>query len=237
MGISPKPFLPETLISYILDSEPGHKPGEGWSYSDTGYILAGLVIENATGQCFYQVVTNRFLNPGGLKLTSPSDRKELTGLATGYLSPDNAFGLPARTTIAPGQMAWNPAIEWTGGGFISNPHDLAIWFHKLFSPSSEFSHYGEEMLQAVPVGRHDAPVSCGLGVFIQEDTPLGLTYGHSGWIPGYRSSVQYYPEHDIAVAFQINTDFGFEGNPAEVFDDIKWRLANSYLEFRDLKNR
>jgi len=70
--------------------------------------------------------------------------------------------------------------------------------------------------------------------WLNRDTPVGLTYGHSGWIPGYRSSVQYYPEHGFAVAFQINTDYGFDGDPIEAFDEIKWRLAATHPAYRDV---
>jgi D-alanyl-D-alanine carboxypeptidase len=219
------PFLPETLVSYILNTEPRHEPGKGWSYSDTGYILAGLIIENATGGDFYEEVISRFIHPFGLNFTSPSDRRELPGLATGYLSHENAFGLPCKTTRKPGMMAWHPGIEWTGGGFISNSHDLAMWFYYLFSPNSDLNYIGKEMTNSVEMNKSDSLIKCGLGVFIQKNTPLGITYGHSGWIPGYRSNVQYYPEYDISVAFQINTDYGFEGDPIQVFDQIKWNLA------------
>jgi hypothetical protein len=74
-------------------------------------------------------------------IISPSDQKELPGLATGYLSHDNAFGLPGKTTREPGLMAWHPGIEGTGGGFKSNSEDLVMWFWYLFSPSSDLNHY------------------------------------------------------------------------------------------------
>ena len=227
------PFPPDTLIAYILDREPRHHPGRGWSYSDTGYILVGLIIEKATGKEFYEVVSNYFINPLRLGSTSPSDRPDLEGLASGYLAPDNDFGLPVKTTHTPGIMTWHPGTEWTGGGFISTSQDLAKWFKFLFSPSSEVNNIGKEMLNAVPMHNGDSLKSFGLGVFIQKDTPLGTTYGHSGWIPGYRSNVQYYPEYDMAVSFQINTDFGFQGNPVQVLEEIRVRLAKIVAHIDD----
>ena len=227
------PFSPEALIAYILDAEARHQPGRGWSYSDTGYLLLGLTIEKATGKDFYEVVCHYFLDPLGLEHTSPSNRLDLDGLVSGYLAPDNDFGLHYKTTHKPGVMMWHPGIEWTGGGFISNSKDLAKWFNYLFSPNSDFTYIGKEMLDSVPMNSSDSLKSCGLGVFIQEDTPLGITYGHSGWIPGYRSNVQYYPEYNLSVAFQINTDYGFEGDPIEVFDEIKWCLAKIAAQISD----
>jgi D-alanyl-D-alanine carboxypeptidase len=177
------PFTPEALIAYILDAEAQHQPGRGWAYSDTGYLLVGLIIEKATGKDFYEVVCHYFLDPLGLEHTSPSNRVDLHGLVSGYLAPDNDFGLHYKTTHKPGVMMWHPGIEWTGGGFVSNSKDLAKWFSYLFSPTSDFNCIGKEMTDSVPMKSGDLQKSCGLGVFIQEDTPLGITYGHSGWIP------------------------------------------------------
>jgi len=59
-------------------------------------------------------------------------------------------------------------------------------------------------------------VSYGAAVAIYENTPLGPTYGHGGSIPGYTSSMRYYPEHGFAVAYQVNTD--------EVGDDFGERM-------------
>jgi D-alanyl-D-alanine carboxypeptidase len=227
------PLPPETLIAYILDSEPRHHPGIAWSYSDTGYLLLGLIIERATNKDFYEVVYHYFINPLMLDNTSPSNRIDLEGLASGYLAPDNDFGLPAKTTDTPGILKWHPGIEWTGGGFISNSHDLAKWFSYLFSPTSDFNYIGKEMIGSVPMNSRDSLKSSGLGVFIQKGTPFGITYGHSGWIPGYRSNVQYYPQYDLSVAFQINTDYGFEGDLIQVFDDIKWSLAKIAAQISD----
>jgi D-alanyl-D-alanine carboxypeptidase len=44
----------------------------------------------------------------------------------------------------------------------------------------------------------------GLGVIIRP-TPLGVTWGHSGYMPGYLTELRYWPEHGIAVALQVNT--------------------------------
>ena len=95
---------------------PLFQPGKSWSYGDTGYLLHGLLIEKTTGHSYYQELAQRFLIPLRLALTAPSDRPELAGLAAGYVSPDNSFGLPVKTTACPGIMVWHPGLEWTGKG-------------------------------------------------------------------------------------------------------------------------
>ena len=219
------PFPPETLIAFVLDRPPLFKAGEGWCYSDTGYILVGLIIEAVTGHSYYEEVTRRFLVPLRLTLTTPSDRFELPGLAAGYLAPDNEFNLPSKTTLRPGVMAWHPGLEWTGGGLVSNSRDLVVWAKALFEGHAMEGRYLETLLQSVPISSEAPDTRYGIAVGIQENGPLGATYGHGGWIPGYCSSLRYYPEYGIAVAFQINTDIGIVDHSTPVIEDMEIRLA------------
>ena len=219
------PFPPETLIAFVLDQPPLFKAGESWHYSDTGYILVGLIIEAVTGHSYYEDVTQRFLEPLHLTLTTPSDRLELPGLAAGYMSPDNAFGLPPKTTLRPGVMVWHPGLEWTGGGLVSNSKDLVVWAKALYEGHAIKGNYLESLLQSVPISDDDPDTRYGVAVAIHENGPFGTTYGHSGWIPGYCSSLRYYPEYGVAIAFQINTDIGIVDGSTQLFKDMENRLA------------
>lgn len=206
------PFPPEALVEFILDKEPLNKPGEAFHYSDTGYILLGLIIEEAAGRSFYEEIEERFLGPLKLDQTTPSNRRELERLAAGYTEPDGqlgSLGLPPKSTTAPGVMAWNPALEWTGGGFVSTPRDLARWAKALYEGKAMPGDYLDELFHAVPVV--PGQMAYGAGVGIYEDTPLGPIYGHGGGIPGYTSSMRYYPDYRFAVAFQVNTDINRDG--------------------------
>ena len=220
------PFPPEALVEFILDKEPLSAPGDDLAYTDTGYILLGLIIEKAAGRTFYEEAQQRFLTPLRLDLTSPSDRRELPGLVAGYAGPDNFLGQPAKTTVAPGVMAWNPALEWTGGGFVSNPRDLAMWAKTLYEGRAMPGAYREALFRSAPVTGFfvsliTGPIHYGAGVAIFDKTPLGRKLGHGGGIPGYSSSMRYYPEHRIAVAFQVNTDVGSD----DFGDAVEGRLA------------
>lgn len=104
-------FTPEEAIAFVLDSDPLFPAGEGWAYSDTGYLLLGLVIEQAGGAAYYDLVAERFLTPLGLTATTPSDTPILPGLAAGYVGEDNPFGLPQRTMDDAGRLLWDPAME------------------------------------------------------------------------------------------------------------------------------
>jgi D-alanyl-D-alanine carboxypeptidase len=219
------PFSPESLIGFVLDMPPLFEAGEAWSYSDTGYVLLGLVIEAATGRCYYEEIQERFLTPLDLTLTAPSDRRLLPGLAAGYIRPENAFGFPRKTIQANGMMVWHPGFEWTGGGLVSNSRDLARWGASLFGGNAMPGDYLKELLRAVPISPDDPNVYYGAGVGIYRSGPFGPAYGHGGWVPGYSSSLRYYPDHGVTIAFQINTDIGIVDDAMPVVREMEARLA------------
>lgn len=222
---SENPFTPEDLIAFVLDTPPLFDAGKGWYYSDTGYLLLGLIIEKVTGRRYYAEVTRRFLEPLHLTLTTPSDRRELPGLAAGYMAEENIFGLPAKTTVSPGVMAWHPGLEWTGGGFVSNSKDLVVWAKALFEGRALEDNYLNDLLLSVPISDDYPDTRYGIAVGIHKNGPFGPTYGHGGWIPGYSSSLRYYPDYGVAIAFQINTDIGIVDDSTPVIEQMESRLA------------
>ena len=69
-----------------------------------------------------------------------------------------------------------------------------------------------------------------VGVAIRRDGAFGPVYGRGGWIPGYTSSLRYYADHGVAVAFQINTDIGLTNDTPSVVAAVEARLAETVLE-------
>ncbi len=196
---------PREVVAYILDDEPLFAPGDGFGYTDTGYILAALALEEASGLTLYELARRRFLEPLGLDATIPSDQRELPGLVQGYTNAEGGFeGLPIHA-LDGALMTYNPAMEWAGGGFASNPQDLVRWAKALYEGQALDAPYLDDLLEAIPrTMANGSEARYGLAVGITE-TPFGLAYGHGGSIPGYRSRMAYYPEHKVAVAIQVNT--------------------------------
>ena len=196
-------FSPRELVAFVLNTEPLFAAGKAWKYTDTGYILVGMIIERQSGSTYYALLKNRFLRPLKLRLTVPADRRDIPGVCPGYLDPEKSFGLPAKTVVD-GMMVFHPGSEWTGGGLVSNPQDLVRWAKVLYEGKAMKKPYLGELLEGVPCNLSTTS-RYGLGVIIDE-RPLGTTYGHSGWFPGWRTHLAYFPEHKIAVAVQVNTD-------------------------------
>ena len=85
------------------------------------------------------------------------------------------------------------------------------------------------LLDGVPVGPGSLGTLYGAGSATYSDIPRGVIYGHAGWIPGYVSSLRYYADYGVAIAFQINTDTGPTGDIGEVVQDMEARLAEVVL--------
>ncbi|WP_371039322.1 serine hydrolase domain-containing protein [Rhodosalinus sp. FB01] len=219
-------FDPEELIGFVTGREPLFEARQAWAYSDTGYVLLGLVIEDVTGQAWREAGRTRLLDPLDLGGTVPSDRRDLPGLAVGYVDPDNPFGLPARTADAQGRLLWNPSVESAGGGFASTSADLARWGQLLFAGDAMEEPYLDRLLDGVPVDPDAPGILYGAGVAIHADTPRGPVWGHGGWIPGHVSSLRHYADHGVTVAFQINTDVGIADDTSDLVPALEAALAD-----------
>jgi D-alanyl-D-alanine carboxypeptidase len=197
-----KVWQPEELLAYLFDTEPPFVPGEGWDYSDTNYIILGMIIELVTGNTYYDEMRRRLLEPLQLNNTVPTNTRRVPGLVQGYAGVDNLFRVPD-AVIVNGVFAINPQFEWTGGGIASTTEDLARWAKALYEGKAFDNSMLPIMLEGVPA-RLGPETEYGLGVIIRP-TPLGVSWGHSGFFPGYLTEMAYFPDHKIAVAVQVNS--------------------------------
>lgn len=198
-----KHWEPAELLAYVLDEDPSFLPGEGWEYSDTNFILLGMIMEELTGESCYELIQSSLLDPLGLGDTVPSDSRRIPGLIQGYAGPDNPFGGTDEVILPDGRFVINPQFEWAGGGFASTPSDLVKWARALYTGQAFDASLLPLMLEGVPA-RLGPGSRYGLGVILK-DTPSGPSQGHSGFFPGYLTEMAYFPELDLAVAVQVNT--------------------------------
>jgi D-alanyl-D-alanine carboxypeptidase len=201
-----KTWKPVELISYVLDEKPPFAAGTSWEYSDTNYIVLGMIIEKVTGKRFYDVANKQFVRKFRLTNTVPQSGREISGLVQGYAGPNNPFG-GKDEMISGGKFAINPQFEWTGGGWASTAEDLANWAKLMYEGKAVEPSLLPAMLDGVSAPMLGRETKYGLGVIIRQ-TPAGVTYGHSGFFPGYLTDMMYFPDKKIAVAVQVNTSVG-----------------------------
>ena len=197
-----KVWSPVDRLTYLFDQPPPFPPGEGWEYSDTNYIVLGMIIEQAGGGAYYDQLRQRILQKHGLSDTVPADSRVVPGLVQGYAGEKNSFGLPDEM-IQDGKFAVNPQFEWTGGGLAVTALDLARWAKLLYEGRVTDESLMDDLLDGVPA-RLGPETRYGLGVIIRP-TPHGVSYGHSGFMPGYLTDVMYFPQLKTAIAVQVNS--------------------------------
>ncbi len=201
-------WAPGDQLAYLEGMQPAHEPGQGWSYSDTGYVVLGMVIEATTGTSVYESIQEHLLDPHGLADTIPQTSRDLPGLVQGHMRMFAAMGMPPRSIDEDGRFCINPTFEYGGGGYVTSPSDLARWGRVLWSGRAFEGEYLEPMLETVPAPMLRARY--GLGV-MERDSPAGKMLGHDGVFLGYLCAVAYFPEFDLAVAVQGDQDNGRGG--------------------------
>ncbi len=201
-------------------------PGETGSfrYSDINFVILAHIIDRVSGSSATDFIRTEFLSPYRLNQTSASDRREIAGLIAGYAGPGNFFG--GDSMIDSGKLIYNPQFESGGGGYVSNATDLARWI-TLFGTSTVFSR--SRWIEASTATNKDEKTGKGYGLGIHiDDTPAGIAYGHSGYIPGYISWARWYEKPSVAIAIQTNTSDNerLKWDGYEISDTIALKIGN-----------
>ncbi|MXZ32471.1 MAG: beta-lactamase family protein [Gammaproteobacteria bacterium] len=188
-------FEVEELID-MVDREPLFSAGEGYAYTDAGYLVLGRVLEAASGREYFDLLNERILAPLGLGEIRPQDRSILPDITPGYMAG-------ARNLRDDGSMKIDPSSEWTGGGLVTNPIMLVRFHGALAEGRVVRSESLETMLDS---GWRDPSMPnrhYGFGLFVYED---GGRFGHGGLWPGYRTQVMHYSSSGATIAVQTNRD-------------------------------
>jgi D-alanyl-D-alanine carboxypeptidase len=206
-----KHWEPEELVALATAKPLDFPPGTSWSYSNTGYVVAGLLIEKVTKRPYAAAVQQRVLRPLGLDDTVvPGDRTGLPGPhAHGYWSlGDQVVDI----------TKLNPSVAYSAGEMISTTADLdrfidALLDGRLLKPAQR-----AELTKTLPFTD-----GYGLGI-TSSQTPCGTTvWGHDGGIPGYVSFLASTEDTKTRLAGSVTTapndgtGAGFAELMAEVF--------------------
>ncbi|QCB94709.1 serine hydrolase domain-containing protein [Cellulomonas shaoxiangyii] len=154
-----------------------------WAYSNTNYVLAGLIVQKVTHRPLGEVITDRIIEPLGLTDTYVPGRGER---AIRGEHPQGYHAEPAGTALFE-HTEIEPAPSWAAGDIVSTPSDLRTFYTALIGgevlPPAQLA----EMRTTVPMVGSGLPesVTYGLGLFATE-LSCGITaWGHGGAIPGF----------------------------------------------------
>lgn len=171
------------LVAMAMNHHPDFAPGTRWAYSNTNYILAGMIIRKVTGRSWQQEVTERIIRPLGLHRTlAPTIETHIPGR---HLHGYSNFGGSGKTVDT---TEFNPTAAGAAGGIISTTADLTRFYTALL---------GGRLLQPAQLSEMKTTVftpdldivwpgaSYGLGLMRIPLTCGGSYYSHAGDFPGY----------------------------------------------------
>lgn len=179
-------FKPRELVKIAETMPATTAPGSGFGYSNTNYIVAGLLVEAVTGHRLGHELRRRIIGPLHLTGTSfPVSSKRIPGYhAHGYV--------PTALAATPGEQltdvtALNPSAAWAAGALVSTTTDLSRFYRALMSGRL----LGPDMLRQMKDTVAQDPTEpatfrYGLGIERVQD-PCGANWGHTGAIFGYQS--------------------------------------------------
>ncbi|SHG23456.1 serine hydrolase domain-containing protein [Streptoalloteichus hindustanus] len=184
----PNPDGTFTLLELVrigLDYRPRPEPEPGWSYSNTNYHLAGLLIERITGTTVADAIADRIVKPLGLtrtRLPRPGDRTLDEPYVPGYTRKTaGPFSYWVDTTSGfPGVNIDIVSIASSSGGMVSTLGEQTVFLQALLDGRVVSASALAEMRRTVPVPGHPAGYGYGLGLVRQPLSCGGEAWGHPG---------------------------------------------------------
>jgi CubicO group peptidase (beta-lactamase class C family) len=187
-----KPLVAEETLAF--------EPGTKWQYSNTGFLLAGAVIEAVTGRDYFDVVRERIYGKAGMPSSDAYDIDLVVpNLAIGYSRERTAKGPRWRANTFEHVIRGGPA----GGGY-STARDLLAFAEAMRKGALVSPATAEQLWTAKP--ELQSP-EYGFGFGVGRDA-LGRTAGHSGGFSGIASVLDIYLDTGWTVVVLSNVDGG-----------------------------
>jgi CubicO group peptidase (beta-lactamase class C family) len=191
-----KPSPVDAVIAEYAKGKLDFEPRTCWSYSNTGFLILGRVVERVSGEPLAKFLERRILHPVGMTHTYFEPGKDVPGLARGYTS--FALGTPEPATLE--SSGWIHAA----GGMYASASDLARWDlalvgGKVLKPES----YRQMTTPRVLASGKKTNYGCGLG-FTEQDGETALRHG--GAVSGFLAYNTAIPRIKAAVVVLANTD-------------------------------
>lgn len=196
-------------------------PGAGYHYSNTGYVLLGLIAEQLTGRTLAQEYRTRFLEPLGLtSVTYQGAEPPSAQMPTAYRY--KSVALTARPTDVTDGTDIRPFTALTtaagaAGSVAASSGDLARWARALYGGYLIAPELVQQMVDDAATTaslRPSYPYGLGVQVFKIDGR---TAFGHSGRLVGARSAMRWFPELGIAIAVMVNES---RFDPAPILRDL-----------------
>jgi D-alanyl-D-alanine carboxypeptidase len=193
-------WSPRQLVRIGVSHKPLFAPGEGWSYSNTNYVIAQLIIEKITGKTIGAELKRRIFQPLELDETSYPTKP---GLPSPYAHGYMLLGKLPLTDVT----GLSPSLAPGSGGIVSTVGDVADFYRALL---------GGRLLKAAQLREMKTTVSEHTGQVVTSGPSYGLGigrsgtscpgWGHSGELPGYDVSSVFSEDGRRQAVLIVNQD-------------------------------
>jgi D-alanyl-D-alanine carboxypeptidase len=210
---SKKNWKASDLVAYAYGKPrfSGDATSKQWTYPTTGTVLAGLIVEEATGESLFDVIQEKIIAPLRLNSTKLArDNQDIDKQARGYqdfLKADGTLGQDG--IIDDVTEIISPSLAKAATIMVSNAQDVARFSHALFGGKLLTPESRKQLLTFVKEGISFEGTGYGLGVASFEDNSR-LSWGKGGDDPGYSSEMRYFPDIQATVVALTNGRSGKE---------------------------
>ena len=165
-------------------------PGEKMSYSNSGYLVLGDIIEKVSGQSYEKFVPDNIFTPLGMKESGyDSNTAIIKRRASGYVKTPNGY-------VNAGYI--HMSVPHAAGALYSTTHDLLKWEQALFAG---------KVVSKESLTRMTTPFKNNYGFGLMSITRNGRpVFWHNGGIDGFNTSMAYYPETRTVVIVLANVN-------------------------------
>ncbi len=170
-----KKWTPEEIMGLVKDKPLDFVPGEKHSYSNTNYIILGMLVEKLSGVNWETFVTQNILKPLNMNDTYCPDGPSITG--------EHLHGYYTEGTRTV-ELAVDPSIAWASGSMVSTIFDMKKWLDALSAGTLISPSMLAEQRKYVPMSLDGTSGFYGFGIMKEN-----MYIGHTGSIPGYNSFV------------------------------------------------
>jgi D-alanyl-D-alanine carboxypeptidase len=213
-AFSSDPLYPSWKLNDVLEILNRHlplfPPGEMVSYSDSNYVLLGMIIEAVSGRNARGVIQRLAAKAGLSDTRFPLGTQISAPFAHGYYAGDDGTGpLQDYTAV-------NPLVPWTAGAMTSNRDDLRRWASALGKGKLISRKLFRKQLRFRTIANPGGPtVGYGLGVFRLDDW-----IGHNGAIYGFNTVMLYQPAEKATIVIAANKSTNFSTETLDMFFPI-----------------
>ena len=210
---------PREAIALAAQMTPLFAPDDSWAYSNTNYMILGLISELAAGVAWGAQIRARFIQPLGLDSTyvwtGVAEGPTVSGsrLACGYPDEPECTPMPG-LTLLPVIDGADWTLAWAAGSLVSTPRDMALWMSELVGGDVLDNDHRDLMTTATPQS-HAALASlpafgstrwtgASLGLLRYEIDGQGAAWGHEGSINGFVANAAYVMDSEVAIAVTSN---------------------------------